>query len=272
MFLWIPKYVQKYIGRTVFCRFFLAAWCTLCILSGCQTINRTAEQINLPDRTVIFTFDDGPNGDTTARLLDVLRDYDIHGVFALLGENVEHNPALAKRVYDEGHIIINHGYSGKWAVKMGTGEFRAYLVMGEEALIAALGEAPQPRLYRPQGGFYRKQQEKLWQEEGYRIVFGTVRPYDAVLAKKDKGKVIERVTRKIEAEKGGVILLHDGRDSWRKIEARLEHDPDGEFNRSWIPDTVEEIILILREKGYILNGFDIFSVLNASFLTPATGV
>jgi peptidoglycan/xylan/chitin deacetylase (PgdA/CDA1 family) len=185
----------------------------------------------------------------------------MHGAFALLGENVEHNPALAKRICDEGHTIINHGYSDKWAVKMDSEEFRANLERGEEALFAALGEHPAPLLYRPQGGFYRKQHEQLWRERGYTMVPGTARPYDAVLAETGKDRVIERVIRKIEAEKGGIILLHDGRDSWRMIEAHLEKERDGEFNREWIPDAVEEIILILREKGYALNGFDILSVL-----------
>jgi peptidoglycan/xylan/chitin deacetylase (PgdA/CDA1 family) len=219
----------------------------------------------MPDNIVIFTFDDGPNGDTTARLLDVLRNYDIHGAFALLGENVEHNPALAKRIHDEGHTIINHGYSDKWAVKMGREEFRANLARGEEAIISALWETPQPLLYRPQGGFYRKQHEKTWREAGYTMIPGTVRPYDAVLAEKDKDRVIERTIRKIEEEQGGIILLHDGRDSWRRIEANLEKKSNGAFNRSWIPDAVEEIILILREKGYTLKGFDIMPVLTPHF-------
>lgn len=215
----------------------------------------------MPDNIVIFTFDDGPNGDTTARLLDLLRNYDIHAVFALLGENVEHSPELAKRIHDEGHTVINHGYSDTWAFKMGREEFRANLARGENAIIAALGEAPQPLLYRPQGGFYRKAQERIWREETYTMVPGTARPYDAVAAGTDKNRIVKRVIRKIEAEKGGVILLHDGRDSWRMIEAKLAKKPDGEFNRSWIPEAVEEIILILREKGYTLNGFDVFSIL-----------
>jgi peptidoglycan/xylan/chitin deacetylase (PgdA/CDA1 family) len=245
---------------------FPAIWCILCIFAGCQSLNRTKDQIPMPDNIVIFTFDDGPNGDTTARLLEVLRKYDIHGAFALLGENVEHNPALAKRIHDEGHIIVNHGYSDKFAVNMGTEEFRANLARGEEALTVALGKAPRPLLYRPQGGFYRKQHEKTWQEAGYTMVPGTARPYDAIVAKKDKDQIIERVIRKIEEKKGGIILLHDGRDSWYKIEAHLAKESDGAFNRSWIPDAVEEIILILREKGYTLKGFDIVSV-----LTPHSG-
>jgi peptidoglycan/xylan/chitin deacetylase (PgdA/CDA1 family) len=233
----------------------LALWCVMGLFPGCQTLNRTRERVPLDAGVVVFTFDDGPNGDVTERLLEVLRKHHVHGAFALLGENVEHNPALAKRIHDEGHAIINHGYGDAFAVHMDGEQFRDNLARGEAALVSALGEAPLPRLYRPQGGFYKKQHATLWRESGYALVPGTARPYDAVLTEKDRNLVVERVIKKIEVEQGGVILLHDGRDSWHKMEARLAKDPHGAFNRSWIPDAVEEIIIILREKGYAIRGY-----------------
>ena len=74
--------------------------------------------------------------------------------------------------------------------------------------------------------------------------------------------VVRRIVEIVDREKGGLIVLHDARDSQRKMRFHLAKEPAGAFNRSWIPGAVEEIILILREKGYTLEGFVIPRALN----------
>ncbi|GHU65384.1 hypothetical protein FACS189447_04210 [Spirochaetia bacterium] len=256
---------MKFFKNTVKILLFFSALFLFC--TGCRSINTTRDQIHFPDRTVIFTFDDGPNshGDTTARLLDVLGKYHIRGMFALLGGNADHNPELVRRIHDEGHYIINHGYSDIWAYSMNDEEFRINLDRGEASITAALGPALgvalsenfSPRLYRPQGGYYKKSQQKIWQEKGYTLIPGTARAYDAVLGETEKDKAIQRIMRSIEKQGGGIILLHDARDSHVLMETKLEKDPQGVFNRTWIPGAVEEIIKLLLEKGYRLGGFEI---------------
>jgi peptidoglycan/xylan/chitin deacetylase (PgdA/CDA1 family) len=219
---------------------------------SCRSLNCTTAQLQSPDRLVIFTFDDGPNADhdTTARLLDVLQKYHIHAVFALLGENAEHSPDLVRRIRDEGHTIINHGYSDKWAYCMNAKEFKVNLERGEQVLTAILDAPLSPRLYRPQGGFYTAAQQAIWEKAGWTMVKGTARPYDAVMSAAEKDTAVQRVIATVEKQHGGVILLHDGRDSYKRIEANLAKKPNGEFNREWIPDAVEEIIVMLLKNGY----------------------
>jgi peptidoglycan/xylan/chitin deacetylase (PgdA/CDA1 family) len=231
----------------------------LCVLFSCESLDRSKKKIDLPDKFVVFTFDDGPNpqGDTTARLLDVLKQYRIQAMFALLGENVEHSPELVRRIRDEGHYIINHGYYDSWAVNMDRELFLLNLEMGEQAISVTLGEPLNPRLYRPQGGFYKKRHRRIWQSQGYALIPSTARPYDAVKTAADMDQVVRSLVRRIEQQEGGVIMLHDGRDSYRKIEAALKRNPYGQYNRSWIPGVVERLILILQEKGYALSGFDV---------------
>jgi hypothetical protein len=65
----------------------------------------------------------------------------------------------------------------------------------------------------------------------------------------------------VKKQNGGIIMLHDARDSPVRMEAVLAANPNGEFNRAWIPDVVEEIITVLLERGCRLNGFDALSVL-----------
>jgi peptidoglycan/xylan/chitin deacetylase (PgdA/CDA1 family) len=224
-----------------------------------MSINLTRWEIGIPPSVVILSFDDGPNGrgDTTARLLDILAKYRIRALFALLGENAERYPELVRRIHDEGHIIINHGYSDKWAVDMEEDEFRENLLLGEAAIEAALGKKVEPLLYRPQGGFYHREHRQIWSEEGYTLVPGSARAYDAVVSEDEKSKVAREIIEKVREEKGGMVLLHDGRDSWRRMENELALEPEGSFNRSWIPEIVEEIILDLQSRGYDLKGNDI---------------
>ena len=207
----------------------------------------------MPPSVVLFSFDDGPNahGDTTSRLLDVLSKYQIHALFFLLGENAEHNPDLVRRIYDEGHCIANHGYSDKWAGRMNDDEFRDNLVKGESAISAALGHDLQPRFFRPHGGFYTAGQEKIFREAGYTLVPVNIRVHDAVVSGKDRHKVTGHIIKKIEKQGGGIILLHDMRGSHFNMEKELDKNPQGVFNRSWIPEAVEEIIILLLEKGFV---------------------
>jgi len=235
----------------------------LLLLSSCKTINSSRAELNIPPSVTYFSFDDGPNArsDTTARLLDVLKKYQIKAMFCLLGENAERYPDLVRRIYDEGHCIVNHGYSDKWASKMKPDEFRDNLVRGRAAISAALGHEMYPRLYRPHGGFYRSAQEKIMRDEGYKMVPATVRVYDAVVDGTQQRKVVKKIIRKVEKQGGGIILLHDARDSHVLTEAQLANPPHDVFDRSWIPDAVEEIIPVLLDRGFILNSSDILTVI-----------
>jgi len=230
----------------------------LILFSSCMSINRNRAELNIPPSVVYLSFDDGPNAkdDTTALLLDVLNKYQIKGIFCLLGGNVEHNPKLVKRIYDEGHCIVNHGYSDKWASRMNKDEFKNNLLRGEAAISSALGRDMSPKLYRPQGGFYTAAQEKIIHDEGYTLVLNNVRVYDAVIDGTKQSKVVRDIVEKVEKQDGGIILLHDARDSFVQAEARLAKKPNGVFDRSWIPDTVERVITVLLDKGFILNNSD----------------
>lgn len=214
--------------------------------------------MGIPRMAVAFSFDDGPNGegDTTARLLDVLRKYQVRALFALLGENAGRYPELVRRIRDEGHVIINHGYADTWAVFMGPQAFKANLLRGEAAISAALGEGLNPKLYRPQGGYYRPGQRNIWRAEGYTLVPSSARVYDAVSPGGAKDKVVRGILKKIQDGGGGMILLHDARDSHNRMDRELAADPEGSFNRAWIPEAVEELLRELIQRGYQVSGLD----------------
>ena len=233
-----------------------------CIFSICffscdfPNISSSNVEIGLPPKYVIFTFDDGPNhhNKTTERLSDVLFKYQIKGLFCLLGVNVEKYPEIVRRIYNDGHIIVNHGYSDKIAYFMNDNEFRENLISGNRAITEALGFEIYPKLYRPQGGIYSHAQARIINEEGFSIVPYTIgsvmEPYSTC---KTKERVVNNIIKGVKKENGGVILLHDMRDGYRRQIIELQKEPNGAYNRSWIPEAVEKIIIALLNKGFIIN-------------------
>ena len=59
---------------------------------------------------VALTFDDGPHGTLTPKLLDILAREGVHATFFVLGTNVAMYPDIAKRIVAEGHEIANHSW------------------------------------------------------------------------------------------------------------------------------------------------------------------
>lgn len=83
----------------------------------------TKEQIDKIDniysssegKRVFLTFDDGPSKAITPLILDLLKQENIKATFFVLGNRVEHNPDILKRIFEEGHYIANHGYSHQYS-------------------------------------------------------------------------------------------------------------------------------------------------------------
>ncbi len=87
-----------------------------------------------------LTFDDGPNGATTERLLDFLGDHGIPAVFCVIGESIlaPGGAAVLRRIVGEGHLLCNHTTSyadmGDWDAARIEADLLANLAIIREAL------------------------------------------------------------------------------------------------------------------------------------------
>src|SRR5260370_12993741 len=72
------------------------------------TIWQRVQDVGLRRGEVLLSFDDGPQPDITARLLDVLQKEDVRGAFCICGKSVRTAPDLVRRIASEGHLIVNH--------------------------------------------------------------------------------------------------------------------------------------------------------------------
>ena len=74
------------------------------------------------EKLVALTFDDGPYGEVTNRILDVVEqyaEYGVHVTFFALGSQAEKFPNTVKRAADLGCEVANHTYSHKNLTKIG---------------------------------------------------------------------------------------------------------------------------------------------------------
>jgi peptidoglycan/xylan/chitin deacetylase (PgdA/CDA1 family) len=62
------------------------------------------------DRIVALTFDAGADAGYTSQILDTLAANGITAAFGITGRWAEQNPALLRRIVNDGHALINHSY------------------------------------------------------------------------------------------------------------------------------------------------------------------
>jgi len=67
--------------------------------------------LGLREREVVLTFDDGPNPDTTPKILDMLRQACAPATFFVLGEPAQEFPSLVRRALADGHAVGGHTHT-----------------------------------------------------------------------------------------------------------------------------------------------------------------
>ncbi|KUO22420.1 bifunctional polysaccharide deacetylase/glycosyltransferase family 2 protein [Streptomyces dysideae] len=65
----------------------------------------------IPDKTLVLTFDDGPDPTWTPRILDELKEHHAHAVFFVTGNMTARYPKLVERMVAEGHEVGLHTFN-----------------------------------------------------------------------------------------------------------------------------------------------------------------
>lgn len=149
---------------------------------------------------VALTFDDGPHQIYTAKLLDGLKERGVHATFFLMGENIEGNEELVRRMQEDGHLIGNHSYRHIQLTKAGEDAVCQAVEQTEELIEDITGSRPE--YLRPPYGDWN---ENLECRMNLTTVFWTVDSMDWKL--KNTAKVVRRVEKDIKP--GDIILMHD---------------------------------------------------------------
>lgn len=163
-----------------------------------------------------LTFDDGPTKEVTPKVLDVLKEYNVKATFFMLGTMLEANPDIAKRAYEEGHLLANHSYSHKYKELYASEESFLAEIKKVEGLIQNItGEEPFPLMRFPGGGHNagtygeQKQRYKLaLQREGYYFADWNALNGDAEGVNVGAEQLLARL-KETATQQHIVVLMHD---------------------------------------------------------------
>lgn len=172
----------------------------LCALLLCPSAS-AAE----PDKYVALTFDDGPSGRYTRRLLEGLAQREVKATFLLCGYRMKEYPELTERIGAEGHEIGIHGYSHN-NMKPMTRRQIAQEIMDTEAL---LPEGCKAVFLRPPGGGCSDGVRQVSRARNLAVLDWSVDPRD--WATSDTSAIQTAVVERVQD--GDIILLHDMSDS-----------------------------------------------------------
>lgn len=158
-------------------------------------------------KVIYLTFDAGYDNGYTAPILDTLKKHEVPAAFFVVGNFLETQPELVKRMVAEGHIVGNHTYSHPDMSAIGTrADFQKELSSLEGKYKEITG-TDMLKLYRPPQGKYSEQNLKMAQSLGYKTFFWSLAYVDwYVDDQPTKDEAFSKLLPRIHP--GAIVLLH----------------------------------------------------------------
>lgn len=162
---------------------------------------------NTQEKVLYLTFDAGYENGYTAQILDVLQKHQVKAAFFLVGNYLERNADLVRRMVKEGHIVANHTMHHPDMSKIADmASFQKELQDLENLFYEVTGKSL-PKYYRPPQGIYSQQNLEMAKSLGYKTVFWSLAYADWDNKKQPTREyALEKLTSRVH--NGAVILLH----------------------------------------------------------------
>lgn len=159
------------------------------------------------DKVIYLTFDAGYENGCTEKILDALKKHNASAAFFLVGNYIEKNADLVRRMVDEGHIVGNHTMHHYDMSKLSDKASFSKELTELETLFQETTGKELPKYYRPPQGTYSEENLKMAQELGYKTVFWSLAYVDwnndsQPTAQQAYAKLLPRI------HNGAVVLLH----------------------------------------------------------------
>ena len=158
-------------------------------------------------KVIYLTFDAGYENGCTAKILDVLKKHGVPAAFFLVGNYLEKNADLVRRMAAEGHTVGNHTMHHYDMSKITDRATFEKELTDLEALFEEITGHKLSKYYRPPQGIYSEDNLKMAQELGYRTVFWSLAYVDW---NNDSQPTAEYAFSKLlpRSHNGMVVLLH----------------------------------------------------------------
>ncbi len=206
------------------------------------------------DKVIALTFDDGPWGDTTTQILDILKEYDAKATFFEIGNQCAEYSDVVKRIASEGHQIATHSYDhasgsgqGVSLSIMSASEQVEEVTKGFQAIEDVLGTSVSRVLRAPGGNYYGDIITNLADYVDVEV------GWDVDTEDWSKPGAQSIADAILSAQPGNVVLMHDGGG-----------------DRSQTVEALKIALPQLAEQGYKFVTIDELLTTYTSY-TPSTG-
>ncbi len=204
-------------------------------------------------RDVALTFDDGPDPEYTAMVLDALAAVHAPAAFFVVGEAAMAHPELVRRAASEGHLIGNHSYHHPHMDALSE-PARVDEIDRTTRLLEALAgrevslyRAPYTAVVDPSDARDLDAQRSAL-TRGYTYAGASIDPHDWQTS--DASLIARRIIEGVEAG-GRVVVLHDGGG-----------------DRSATAAAVRVVVPMLRERGYRVASLDTYAGVRLDAMAP----
>ncbi|MBQ9085863.1 MAG: polysaccharide deacetylase family protein [Clostridia bacterium] len=159
------------------------------------------------DKVLYLTFDAGYENGNVDKILNILSEEQVPGAFFILGNLINRNPDLIRRMVQDGHTVCNHtNHHPDMTTKKTLDDFKEELISLEELYRQATG-MELAKYYRPPEGKFDKTSLKYARQLGYQTIFWSLAYADWDNSKQPspesaKKKILDNI------HNGAVILLH----------------------------------------------------------------
>ena len=167
-----------------------------------------AAYIGDPSEKVLYlTFDAGYENGCTEKILDTLKAHQVPAAFFLVGNYIEKNGDLVRRMREEGHIVANHTMHHYDMSRLSDKAAFTKELTDLETLYRDTTGQEMPKYYRPPQGIYSEENLKMARELGYKTVFWSLAYVDW---NNDAQPTAQTAFRKLlpRTHNGAVVLLH----------------------------------------------------------------
>jgi peptidoglycan/xylan/chitin deacetylase (PgdA/CDA1 family)/uncharacterized caspase-like protein len=171
---------------------------------------------NLPAKTIVLTFDDGPHGVYTAEVAAILKQYNAPGIFFQVGTNLGSIGAdgktklipkaeVSRKLLAAGHTLANHSMTHAQLSKR-SGDALKSEILDTDELLKTVDSRRSP-LFRFPYGARNEEGLAILDAARLRSVMWNIDSLD--WADPVPSSIADRVLRTVEKEGRGIVLFHD---------------------------------------------------------------
>lgn len=159
-------------------------------------------KVETDDRKMSLTFDIASGSSNIENILDTLDKYNVKASFFLVGNWVDENGYIVKKISDRGHDIGNHSNTHASMKELGENDLKNELNTTSSKIEAITGE--KTTMYRPPFGKFDNKSLKTCEDLGYTVVNWDIDSLDW----KEIGPnfVTEKVLKGVTP--GSIVLFH----------------------------------------------------------------